>query len=106
MTLEEYQQAARQTAIYTEPVIYPVLGLCSEAGELAGKIKKVIRDNGGEITAKQRLDILKELGDVLWYVAAIASDFDCQLSTVAEWNIDKLNDRAMRDKIQGNGDER
>ena len=84
----------------------PTLGLSGEAGEVAEKVKKVIRDKGGEFDDDTRLAICKELGDVLWYVAQIASELNLDLSNVAQGNLDKLADRAKRGKIKGNGDDR
>lgn len=82
LDINEYQQMARKTAIYPDAgnpnsnganMVYPTLGLSGEAGEVAEKVKKVIRDKGGEFDDDTRLAICKELGDVLWYVAQIAS---------------------------------
>ena len=109
MDINEYQQLARRTAIYPDAgsnVIYPTLGLSGEAGEVAEKVKKVIRDKGGQFDDDTRLAICKELGDVLWYVAQIASELNLDLSNVAQQNLDKLADRAQRGKIKGNGDDR
>ena len=83
-----------------------VLGLVGEAGEAADKIKKIIRDKGGYASEEDRDAIVKELGDVLWYVASIARYLDVPLSNVAEGNIAKLESRKRRNKISGEGDER
>lgn len=83
-----------------------VLGLTGEAGETADKIKKILRDKGGEIHEEDREAICKELGDVLWYLASIARYLDLPLSEVAEKNVSKLEDRYQRNKIHGAGDER
>ena len=100
MTFDEYQVKAKQTAIYDHPVIYPTLGLCGESGEVAEKVKKHLRDGTS-------LDELKkELGDVLWYISAIASDLKLSLDDIAETNISKLTSRLERGKIQGSGDNR
>ena len=109
MDINEYQHAARSTAIYPDAgrnVIYATLGLAGEAGEVAGKVEKVIRDKAGEFDADTRAAIAKELGDVLWYVAQIASELELDLSNVAQGNLDKLADRAQRGQLQGNGDNR
>jgi len=108
MNLNDYQQAALSTAIYSEDfmIIYPAFGLASEAGEVAGKVKKVLRDNAGYFTKEKSIDIMHELGDVLWYVSAVARDLGFTLEEVAEANITKLADRAERDKLQGSGDQR
>ena len=109
MHFTEYQELAKWTAIY--PVgykkVYPALGLCGEAGEVAEKIKKSIRDGidyGYEEEFKAELT--KELGDVLWYVAALASDLDISLNEIAENNLLKLASRKKRNKIGGSGDNR
>lgn len=108
MTLNEYQTAARRTAIYPaeRQIIYPTLGLTGEAGEVADKVKKVIRDANEEFSAERRHQIALELGDVLWYAAALAHDLGYTLDEVAQMNIDKLASRQQRDKIHGSGDER
>ena len=109
MTFEEYQQQAYRTALYPNKdnnFIYPTLGLASEAGEVAGKIKKVIRDKGGIIDDTTREDIKKELGDVLWYVSQIASELGLDLSEIVDKNIHKINSRVERGVLQGEGDNR
>ncbi len=108
MTFDEYQQAARATAMYPQDLklIYPALGLAGETGEVVDHIKKVIRDNNREVNAERRELIAKELGDVLWYMASIAADLGMTLNEVAELNIKKLKDRAARGVLQGAGDNR
>jgi NTP pyrophosphatase (non-canonical NTP hydrolase) len=108
MTLDEYQAAALSTAIYpTEHrIIYPALGLSGESGEVADKIKKVIRDHHAEFSEQQRRDIAIELGDVLWYCAAMARDLGFSLDEVAQMNVDKLKSRRQRGAIHGSGDNR
>ena len=103
-----YQRAARETAIYPKhlAVIYPTLGLAGEVGEVAEKVKKIYRDDGGEITKEKRAALVKELGDVLWYLATLAGDLGIDLGDVAEENLKKLRDRAERKKLQGSGDSR
>lgn len=103
MNFDDYQKAAAKTAIYQDAV-YPILGLASEAGEVAGKVKKYIRDGGDYRVMHEEL--AKELGDVLWYVSAIAKDIGYDLSVIASMNLDKLSDRQSRGKIQGSGDNR
>ena len=105
MNFNEYQTLAISTAIYSEKwkIIYPALGLCGEAGEVAEKIKKNIRD-GAKDSFKN--DIKKELGDVLWYVAVLANDIDIPLEDIAKSNIQKLADRKKRNMISGDGDNR
>ncbi len=110
MDFKHYQEEARQFAIYKDKVTYPALGLASEAGEVCGKIKKVLRDTEGIHTLIHKYDrvqeIKAELGDVLWYIANLASDLEIPLEHIAEENIVKLQDRRNRDKIQGSGDNR
>lgn len=108
LTLDEYQLIARETAIYPEEhkVMYPTLGLTGEAGEVADKVKKVIRDNEGQFSAEQRKEIAKELGDVLWYLASVAEDLGYELSLIASMNIEKLSSRKERGALHGSGDKR
>ncbi|MDE1845944.1 MAG: nucleoside triphosphate pyrophosphohydrolase family protein [Candidatus Micrarchaeota archaeon] len=104
MNFEEYQNEAKKTAIYKQEykVTYPVLGLCGEAGELANKHKKTIRD-GKEINIE---DAEGELGDILWYVSQVATDMGISLDKVAQKNIAKLRSRQERGVLQGSGDNR
>lgn len=109
MEFTTYQTKSRKTAGYPavgHTVIYPVLGLVNEAGEVAGKIKKVFRDKGGEISEETREALKAELGDVLWYLAQVATELDLSLNDIAESNIAKLYDRLERGKIRGDGDNR
>lgn len=109
MKLTEYQKAASETAIYPNAgrnLEYPTLGLCGEAGEIANKVKKIQRDNKGVLTEEARQAISKELGDVLWYVARIASELGFLLDDIALSNIDKLYSRKERGVLGGSGDER
>lgn len=110
MTLNEYQKAARATAVYPDEykIIYPTIGLCGEAGEAAEKVKKAIRKAHG-YTFKNEIDyagLLKELGDVLWYLANVCSDLGVDLEMIAQVNLDKLASRAERDVLKGEGDNR
>ncbi len=108
MDFDEYQRGARRTAVYAERhrVVYPALGLASEAGEVAGKIKKVLRDRDGDFRAAP-LDALEdELGDVLWYLAVLASDLGLSLDQIARHNLDKLRSRQDRGMLGGSGDRR
>ncbi len=86
--------------------IEKVLGLTGEAGEAADKFKKIIRDKGGAIGDEDRDEIVKELGDVMWYVSAIACYLDMPLEEVAKKNLAKLESRRKRNKLHGEGDER
>ena len=109
MDLSEYQSRARATAVYPhagDNLLYPTLGLCGEAGEVAEKIKKMVRDDAGRLTDERRAALAKELGDVLWYVAQIATEAHLDLDAIAEANIDKLSSRRRRDVLQGSGDDR
>ena len=108
MTLDDYQNKALSTAIYPEEqvIVYPTLGLSGEAGEVADKVKKVIRDNGEKFTDDKRVEIAMEVGDVLWYVATLANDLGYSLDDIALMNINKLSSRKRRDKLHGNGDNR
>jgi len=109
MDFNEYQTRSRKTAGYPaigHPVIYPTLGLANEAGEVAGKIKKVFRDKEGQISAETREALKAELGDVLWYIAQVATELGLSLDEIAEYNIAKLYDRLERGKISGDGDNR
>jgi NTP pyrophosphatase (non-canonical NTP hydrolase) len=109
MDFNDYQIKSRKTAGYPaigHSVIYPTLGLVNEAGEVAGKIKKVFRDKGGEISEETRQALKAELGDVLWYIAQVATELDLSLDEIAEYNIAKLYDRLERGKIKGDGDNR
>lgn len=107
-TLDDYQRDALVTAIYSPDlkVIYPALGLAGETGECCDKIKKVYRDKGGKFDDATREEIMKEIGDVLWYCATLAHDLGYSLSDVARANKDKLLSRMERGKIHGNGDNR
>jgi NTP pyrophosphatase (non-canonical NTP hydrolase) len=109
MNFNDYQAKAHKTAKYPvigHGVIYPTLGLANEAGEVAGKIKKLFRDKNGYITEETREALKAELGDVLWYLAQVATELDLTLDDIAESNIAKLYDRLERGKIQGDGDNR
>jgi len=108
ITFREYQTAAAETAIYPEHMrrLYPVLGLCGEAGEVAEKVKKLYRDKRGCCDAEFIYGLEKEVGDVLWYLAAICRDFDINLERCAARNIEKLLDRKNRNTLQGSGDNR
>ena len=98
-----YQDAAANTAIYkTEhQVLYPALGLAAEAGEVANKVKKILRDGKFD-----RDGIADEIGDCLWYIAALCRDLNVNMGEVAKNNLDKLQDRKNRGTLQGSGDKR
>jgi NTP pyrophosphatase (non-canonical NTP hydrolase) len=109
MRFSDYQKKSRKTAIYPEVgknFVYPTLGLAGEAGEVAEKIKKVIRDNQGIVGKENQELIKKELGDVLWYVSQLASELGLSLEEIATCNLDKLYSRMKRGKLGGSGDKR
>jgi NTP pyrophosphatase (non-canonical NTP hydrolase) len=109
MDFNEYQKQSRKTAAYApigHPIIYPTLGLTNEAGEVAGKVKKIFRDRDGVIGEAEREALKAELGDVLWYLAQVATELDLTLDEVAEYNLSKLFSRLERGKIKGDGDNR
>lgn len=109
LTLNSYQDQARTTAVYDfehTAIVYPTLGLVGEAGEVAEKVKKTLRDHGGEFSTDRRRLVAEELGDVLWYAASLASDLGYTLEEVAEINLNKLADRRARNAISGEGDHR
>ncbi len=108
MNFNDYQKAARKTAIYPETarVLYSTLGLVGEAGEVANKVKKIFRDDDGDVTSKRKAAIASELGDVCWYLAALATDLGLNLGDIAQENLDILADRRERGVIQGSGDNR
>ena len=108
MTFEDYQKEAPKTALYPEAyrLVYPALSLAGEAGELANKVKKVLRDHGGRLSEEAREAILAELGDVLWYVAQVATDLGESLEAVAQANLAKLRSRKERGRLGGDGDDR
>jgi len=104
-----YQKQARKTAIYPNlgnNFVYPTLGLTGEAGEVAEKIKKVLRDKNGLIDKNTRQELKKELGDVLWYLANLATEIGLSLEEIARTNLKKLASRKKRGKIHGSGDNR
>ena len=107
--LDRYQQASRSTwsLIHTDhPIVYPTLGLANEAGEVAGKIKKIFRDKGGVIGDAEREALKGELGDVLWYLAQICTELNLSLDEVAAANLEKLASRQRRGTLYGEGDTR
>ena len=109
MTFNEYDYKAGKTAIYPRRgnnLQYPALKLCSEAGEVAGKVGKMDRDDGGVLTEERRQQLIDEVGDVLWYLSALAFELDTALEIIAARNIVKLTDRAARNVIGGDGDQR
>ena len=108
MELSEYQRLSRRTAEYPREawLAYPALGLAGEAGEVAEHAKKAIRDDAGSVSSERREKMAKELGDVLWYVAQLASELGLDLDEVAQANLDKLLSRQGRGVLSGSGDDR
>lgn len=109
MDISEYQRRSRATAVYPDAgdnLAYPALGLCGEAGEAAEKVKKAMRDDGGVLTDERRDALAAELGDVLWYVAQLATEAGLDLGEIAGENLAKLLSRQERGVLQGSGDTR
>jgi len=106
--LDMYQQVAKQTAIYPreQAIIYPTLGLTGEAGEVANKVKKIIRDDGNKINEGLVQEISAEIGDCLWYISVLADDIGIKLSDIANANLIKLANRKKKGTIHGSGDDR
>ncbi|MBI2545391.1 MAG: nucleoside triphosphate pyrophosphohydrolase family protein [Candidatus Aenigmarchaeota archaeon] len=109
MDFEEYQKKTKKTAVYPNQgnnFVYPTLGLTGESGEVADKIKKVLRDKNGVVDENTKLEIEKELGDVLWYLSQISTELGLSLDEIAQKNIIKLLSRLERNTIHGDGDNR
>jgi NTP pyrophosphatase (non-canonical NTP hydrolase) len=107
--MDTYQHESHKTAVYPNVgnnINYVTLGLCDEAGEVAGKIKKLMRDDGGVLTEERKEAIIKELGDVMWYIAEMCTTLDISLHDVAFRNIDKLQERQSKGTLKGDGDNR
>ena len=106
--LDMYQQVAKTTAIYPreQAIIYPTLGLTGEAGEVANKVKKIIRDDGNKINEGLVQEISAEIGDCLWYISVLADDIGVKLSDIANSNLEKLENRKKKGTIHGSGDDR
>lgn len=124
MDVKKYQELANKTAMYpslermverqkkyesgdnVKNIYYPALGLAGEAGEVAGKVSKIMRDKMGVLSEEDILDLKKELGDCLWFIAEMATVLDLNLEEILEINIAKLKDRHLRNAICGSGDNR
>ena len=113
MEFNSYQEEARKYDLFkptgdynTISFVEKVLGLAGEAGETADKVKKVLRDNGGEFSDVDKGEVVKELGDVLWYLAAISTYLKVDLEDVARCNLEKLESRKQRNLLHGEGDNR
>lgn len=116
LQINEYQKKAHETASYpygtigedrhSATYIYPALGLSEEAGEVAGKLAKAVRDNEGVVDGERLIAVKKELGDVCWFVAELCTCFGFELEDVMQKNLDKLASRKARGVIHGSGDDR
>jgi len=109
MDCDDYQRAAMRTARAKDApdeFMHLVLGLVGEAGEIAEKVKKLVRDHDSDLARLDRDDMAKELGDVLWYAAVLADFLDLSLGDIAQRNVDKLADRQRRNVLGGSGDDR
>ena len=111
MDFDEYQRLAEKTATFDPndrvySLMYLSMGLAGESGEVIEKLKKVVRNDGGEMSEEKRREIAKELGDVLWYLSQFARVLNVPFNEVAEANIKKLSDRAERGVIKSEGDNR
>jgi NTP pyrophosphatase (non-canonical NTP hydrolase) len=109
MLISEYQELSRRTATYPgagDNIVYPTLGLAGESGEVAEKVKKLLRDDGGVMSDDRRGALAGELGDVLWYVAQVATEAGLDLEEIAQGNLDKLLSRQQRGVLSGSGDSR
>ncbi len=109
MDFDEYQEEALKTAVYPDKgknFVYPTLGLAGESGEVAEKVKKIIRDKKGVIGEEEKLALKKELGDILWYIATLSKELGLTMNEVAVMNVEKLKSRHERNMIHGKGDNR
>lgn len=109
MNFSDYQKESRKTAMYPDKdhnFVYPTLGISGESGEVAEKVKKILRDKEGKVDEEDKMEIAKELGDVLWYIAQLSSELGLDLDDVARGNIEKLRSRKERGVVHGNGDNR
>lgn len=113
MDLDIYQQLATKTADYPDVgnnLVYPALGLAGEAGETAEKVKKAWRNYGAmsaiNIKSEDKMKIIKEMGDTLWYLAAMCNELQIDMNDVALVNLTKLEDRKLRSVIKSSGDNR
>lgn len=106
MNFREYEDAAASTDHSPKNITYYTLGLCGESGEFADKVKKVLRDSDGVMSAEAHSALVLELGDVLWYAARLANKLGVSMATVAARNMQKLADRKERGVLRGSGDAR
>ena len=106
---DTYQKFCKSTAVYPKigkSFVYPLIGLQGEVGEVSEKIKKLFRDDRGKLTKEKRLEIGKELGDVLWYLAQLSTELGLKFSDVVSMNVEKLYSRKERNVLHGGGDNR
>lgn len=110
MTFKEYQKRALTTVLTTDDqfkdLLHWVLGINGESGEIAEKVKKIIRDKKGQVSDEDKAELAKEIGDVLWYLAVFAEDLGMSLDDIAAANLDKLHSRKQRGVLGGSGDNR
>lgn len=123
MNFEKFEKMVDKTAVYRAVgwkiengsaiangglfnLFYAALGLTGEAGEVANKVKKIYRDNGGTLSEEKRMELVGELGGVAWYLAALAQELGVTLDEVFQYNYDQITDRQERGVIQGSGDNR
>lgn len=110
MKFDEYQKKALTTVLSTgdsfKDLMHFVLGLNGESGEIAEKVKKIIRDNNGNLSEEDKKELAKEIGDVLWYLAVFAENLGMSLDDIAQANLDKLQSRKQRGVLGGSGDNR
>jgi len=110
MNFNEYQRQALTTVLSTgddfKDLLHWVLGLNGEAGEVAEKLKKIIRDKNSVISEEDKQELAKEIGDVLWYLAVFANQLDISLDDIAAANLAKLKSRKERGTLSGSGDNR
>lgn len=110
MKFDEYQQRALTTVLTTDDkfkdLLHWVLGINGESGEIAEKVKKIIRDKNGQVNDDDKQDLAKEIGDVLWYLAVFADQLGVSLDDIARQNLDKLQSRKKRGVLGGSGDNR
>ena len=110
MKFDEYQKRALSTVLTSDDefkdLLHWVLGINGESGEIAEKVKKIIRDKGGKVSAEDKQELAKEIGDVLWYLAVFAEDLGVSLDDIAKQNLDKLQSRKKRGVLGGSGDNR
>ena len=107
MNVKEYEDIMYTSKVYDRlPIVYPILGMNGEAGEAAEKVKKCLRDNNGIFGDQIKVDIMRELADVLWYIWATADDMGFTLEDVMEIGIEKVEKRQKTNTVHGVGDNR